>query len=133
MPNLANFSLLLLIFQIVFVIIGMQFFSGTVFLNADNQIVPPGQGIPPLNNFETLYNATTTVFAVMMNDNWHSIMFEYYKSKGVAAQAYFIITIIVLNTMMMNLFLALILENFENETRNHDNKDDEEIKVFTNL
>ena len=85
MPNLLTFSLLLLIISIVFVIIGMQFFSGSLYLDSNNRMVPVTLGIPPLNNFETLYNATTTVFAVMMVDNWHKIMFEYIRSKGVAA------------------------------------------------
>jgi hypothetical protein len=53
----------------------MQFFHSAVFLNSSNQLVPSDQGIPPLNNFENLYNASTTVFAVMINDNWHSMMF----------------------------------------------------------
>ena len=85
LPKLASFSLLLLIFQLVFVVIGMQFFSGTVFLNSSDELVTPDQGIPPLNNFENLYNATTTVFAIMINDNWHSMMFQYYRTQGIAA------------------------------------------------
>jgi hypothetical protein len=85
LPKLASFSLLLLIFQLVFVVIGMQFFSGTVYLNSSDELVTPDQGIPPLNNFENLYNATTTVFAIMINDNWHSMMFQYYRTQGIAA------------------------------------------------
>lgn len=75
LPKLASFSLLLLIFLTVFVIIGMQFFHSTVFLNSNNQLAPSDQGIPPLNNFENLYNASTTVIAVMINDNWHTMMY----------------------------------------------------------
>jgi Ion transport protein len=33
LPNLASFAFLLLIFQIVFIILGLQFFSGTVYLD----------------------------------------------------------------------------------------------------
>lgn len=42
-------------------------------------------GAPPLNNFESLYNASTTVFAVMMIDNWNQMMFDYYRGYGVQA------------------------------------------------
>jgi len=80
MPNLITFTLLLLIISTVFTIIGMQFFSGSTYLDSNNKLVGVDQGQPPLNNFESLYNSTTTVFAVMMTDNWHKIMFEYMRS-----------------------------------------------------
>jgi hypothetical protein len=75
LPNLASFGLLLFGFLIVFVILGLQFFSGTVYLDENDQVVDADHGIPPPNNFENLYNATTSVFAVMMTDNWNTIMY----------------------------------------------------------
>lgn len=75
LPNLASFGLLLFVFLIVFVILGLQFFSCTVYLDQNDKVVDASQGVPPANNFENLYNATTTVFAVMMTDNWNSIMY----------------------------------------------------------
>ena len=59
----------------------------------------------------------------MMVDNWHEIMFEYSRVKGLAAQAYFLITLIVLNTIMMNLLLALIIESIDSPKR-YDEEDD---------
>lgn len=70
LPDILTFGFLLTIFLIVFVILGIQFFSGAVYLDENNKLVPAGQGIPPLQNFENLYNASTTVFAVMMVSNW---------------------------------------------------------------
>jgi len=73
-----------------------------------------------LNNFENLYNATTTVFAIMMIDNWHNSMFDFYRSVGIGAQIYFIATIAILHIVLLNLFLALIIENFDESSENRD-------------
>jgi hypothetical protein len=75
LPNLASFGLLLFVFLVVFVILGLQFFPGEVYLDKNDKIVDADHGDPPLNNFENLYNATTTVFTVMMTDNWNVIMY----------------------------------------------------------
>ena len=36
LPNLASFAFLLFIFQVVFVILGLQFFAGAVYLDAND-------------------------------------------------------------------------------------------------
>jgi len=36
LPNLASFAFLLMIFQVVFVILGLQFFAGTVYLDKND-------------------------------------------------------------------------------------------------
>jgi hypothetical protein len=51
----------------------------------------------------------------MMLDNWHATMFDYYRGDGIGAQIYFIATITVLNFILLNLFLALIIENFDDK------------------
>lgn len=114
LPNLASFGLLLFVFLIVFVILGLQFFSSTVYLDENDQLVSADRGVPPLNNFQNLFNATTTVFAVMMTDNWNTIMYQYYRGLGISAQIYFVGTVVVLNIVLLNLFLALFFDSFEN-------------------
>ena len=51
LPNLASFGLLLFVFLIVFVILGLQFFSSTVYLDGNDQVVSADRGAPPPNNF----------------------------------------------------------------------------------
>jgi hypothetical protein len=116
LPNLASFGLLLFVFLIVFVILGLQFFPGAVYLDENDKIVDADRGDPPLNNFENLYNATTTVFTLMMTDNWNTVMYQYYRTLGIPAQIYFVGTVVVLNIVLLNLFLALFFESFENPT-----------------
>lgn len=54
-------------------------------------------------------------------------MYQYYRGCGVVAQIYFISTIFVLNIILLNLFLALILESFDNPTKLNDDSDDKEV------
>ena len=77
-----------------------------------------------MNNFENIYNASTTVFAVMMTDNWNQMMYQYYRGQGISAMIYFIGTIATLNIVLLNLFLALFLESFENPTAVTDSDQD---------
>lgn len=63
----------------------------------------------------------------MMVNNWSQIMYQYHRGCGVVAQFYFISTIFVLNIILLNLFLALILESFDNPTKLNDDSDDKEV------
>jgi len=56
-----------------------------VYLDKNDRLVDSKSGDPPFNNFENLYNASTTVFTIMMTDNWNQIMYSYYRKMGVSA------------------------------------------------
>jgi hypothetical protein len=61
----------MIVFLIVFMILGMQLFSFTVFIDHNDKIVTAlDGGKSPTNNFDNPYNAFVTVFAVMIGDNW---------------------------------------------------------------
>jgi hypothetical protein len=51
----------------------------------------------------------------------------------VAAQIYFIVAILVLNIILLNLFLAIILENFGVPTESEDDEKDAESTGLKNL
>ena len=58
----------------------------------------------------------------MMTDNWNTIMYQYYRGLGISAQIYFVGTVIVLNIVLLNLFLALFFDSFENPTKESDSE-----------
>ncbi len=47
-------------------------------------------------------------------------MYQYYRGLGISAQIYFVGTVIVLNIVLLNLFLALFVDSFENPTKESD-------------
>jgi hypothetical protein len=53
------------------------------------------------------------VFTILTGENWDSTMFIYAKSHGYVAIVYFISLVIIGVMIFLNLFLAILLENFE--------------------
>ena len=56
----------------------------------------------------------------MLLDNWHHSMFDYYRGLGIGVQLYYVTTIAVLHYILLNLFLALIIENFDDQDESND-------------
>ena len=74
---------------------------------------------PPRENFDTFGRAVLTVYQIFTSEDWSPIMFVYMHAFGPSACVYFIITFLVTNYVLANLFVAVILENFEVHTRPH--------------
>ena len=100
------------IFFVIFMVLGMEFFSFNTFYDENWKIVDDG-GRPPERNFENIFNAFVTVFSVMIGDNWNNIMYDFSRVHGAGAQVYFIVLTIVVNIILLNLLLAVLLDKFE--------------------
>jgi len=57
--------------------------------------------------------AALTVFEVMIGENWNAVMYDHMRSVGDTACVYFIALVILGNIIMLNLFLAILLGNFD--------------------
>jgi hypothetical protein len=49
----------------------------------------------------------------MIGENWNSVMYDHMRSVGSASCIYFIALVIFGNIIMLNLFLAILLGNFD--------------------
>lgn len=65
---------------------------------------------------ENLQNAFITVFSNLIGNGWNQAMYPYYRSQGIVALIYFVVSIIILNIILLKLFLALLLAKFANPT-----------------
>ena len=54
-----------------------------------------------------------TIFDVLIGDDWTSIMFNCIRAKGLGVSIYFILLVIMGTIILMNLFLAIMLGNFD--------------------
>lgn len=70
-------------------------------------------GIPPRENFDSIGFSIITIFEVLMGDNWNYIMYNCIRSVSKAAAVYFVMLVIGGNIIMLNLFLAILLGNFD--------------------
>lgn len=104
--------ILLLIF--IYTLIGLELFGFQIkFTKDESQVVTqPGQGYSPRNNFDDFYHAFLVVFQVLLSDNWDEIMFSFARVKGSMAILFFVSLIIIGVMFFLNIFLAILLENF---------------------
>jgi len=135
--EIGNFAILLLIFIFIYALIGMQIFANRMHFHPDSGNVirygEPGydEAEIPRSNFDTFAQAMTTVFQVLSGENWNSIMYDGRRATSSMSVAYFISLVVLGVFIVMSLFLAILLKNFESEGREGNNiifasNDDEE-------
>jgi hypothetical protein len=109
---IGNFTILLGLFIYVFSLLGMQFFAGKLrFDNEGNFDLENGS--LPRAHFDSLFFAFLAIFQVLVGDNWNEVMYDCMRSTGYSASFYFISLVVFGNIIMLNLFLAILLGNFD--------------------
>jgi len=110
----GDYCILLLLFIYVFALLGMSMFAGKVKFNADGDIdYEDPEAEVPRANFDHVLWAMITVFFVMIGENWNSTMYDHMRGTSKFAALYFIALVILGNIIMLNLFLAILLGNFD--------------------
>ena len=94
--------LLLILFTIIFALIGRQLFETEMPATTDSRAA-----------FDTFFHAFLTVFQVLTIDNWNGILYRAMgTSVGEYSFIYFAIWIFIGNFVLLNLFLAILLDAF---------------------
>lgn len=109
--TIGNYVILLSLFIYVYSLLGMQFFAGKLKFNEEGYYDENG-GVPRAN-FDTIYWSAITVFEVLIGDSWNQVMYNCILSVGVFSSLFFISLILFGNIIMLNLFLAILLGNFD--------------------
>ena len=109
-PALMNVGSLLLLLFFVFAVMGMNLFG-----EACVQIRGSGDGgrfITNYNNFESFGYSMLTLFRCLTGEDWNAVMQEIYDEGYPQAYPFFVSFVIAGNFMLLNLFIAVILESF---------------------
>ena len=102
--SLAYLFLLLLLFLFIFTLLGMQIFGGEFNF-------PEGL---PRGNFDNFHWAFVTTFQVLTTENWNDILTSSLRSSlGIWSSFFLIFWIILGNFIILNLFLAILLDSVE--------------------
>lgn len=72
-------------------------------------------------NFNSFISGFIVVFSVLTGENWDDTMFKFAKQKGYIAIFFFVSLVIVGVMIFLNLFLAILLENFEDDEEEEEN------------
>lgn len=107
-----SFLCLLSFFMYIFALVGMSTFAGQVMFDGDGNL-NLDSGMSPRENFDTLGGALLTIFDVLIGYDWISIMFNCIRAKGPVVSIYFIALVVLGTIILMNLFLAIMLGNFD--------------------
>ena len=130
MKHTAIFSVLLLMFALIFTLLGMELFGHNVRfhdgqpVDVDNEL-----GISPRPNFDNLGMGFTTVFAIAIGDDWNYLMAQAFRSEGTIAVFFFIVVYCSMTLILLSLFLAILLEKFAIEEASGSQEDQEEKSV----
>merc|ERR1719502_753948 len=111
------FAVLLFLFMYIFSLLGMQFFANQ--LRFDDAGYALQVGTPRWYaaeserlNFDSFLWAITTVFVVITGENWNVVMYDCWRGYNWTAALYFMLLIVLGIFLLMNLFLAILLNNF---------------------
>eukprot|EP00945_MAST-04E_sp_MAST-4E-sp1_P008438 g8438.t1 len=132
--DIANFTVVLFLFIYIFALIGMQLFANKFRFDPETNeplsMLENGyeSGQVPRANFDTFIWAVATVFQVLTGENWNTIMYDGMRVAGAGGAAYFITLVVLGNFIVLNLFLAILLGNFEN-TNIDDDEEDELVRL----
>lgn len=70
-------------------------------------------GTSPRGNFDGFVNAISSVFIILLGENYFIYMYDTARSVGKISVLFFVTLILFGNIILLKLFLAVLLENFE--------------------
>uniref|UniRef100_A0A8C2KF35 Voltage-dependent L-type calcium channel subunit alpha n=1 Tax=Cyprinus carpio TaxID=7962 RepID=A0A8C2KF35_CYPCA len=121
MKSIASLLLLLFLFIIIFSLLGMQVFGGK--FNFDETQTKR-------STFDNFPQALLTVFQILTGEDWNAVMYDGImayggpSSSGMIVCIYFIILFICGNYILLNVFLAIAVDNLADaESLNTDSKE----------
>uniref|UniRef100_A0A3P9NQ46 Voltage-dependent L-type calcium channel subunit alpha n=1 Tax=Poecilia reticulata TaxID=8081 RepID=A0A3P9NQ46_POERE len=118
MKSIASLLLLLFLFIIIFSLLGMQVFGGK--FNFDETQTKR-------STFDNFPQALLTVFQILTGEDWNAVMYDGIQayggpsSSGMVVCFYFIILFICGNYILLNVFLAIAVDNLADEEEEEDN------------
>ncbi|XP_073076774.1 voltage-dependent N-type calcium channel subunit alpha-1B isoform X7 [Manis javanica] len=125
MKSIVSLLFLLFLFIVVFALLGMQLFGGQ--FNFQDET--------PTTNFDTFPAAILTVFQILTGEDWNAVMYHGIESqggvsKGMFSSFYFIVLTLFGNYTLLNVFLAIAVDNLANAQEL--TKDEEEMEEAAN-
>ena len=113
LTTIGDYAILLMLFIYVFSLLGMSFFAGKIRFNEDNDRLDLENGVSPRINFDTLGWTFVTIFEVLLGEGWNDIMYSCMRATGYHTALYYVALVMGGNIVMLNLFLAILLGNFD--------------------
>uniref|UniRef100_A0A914MNP8 Voltage-dependent calcium channel type A subunit alpha-1 n=1 Tax=Meloidogyne incognita TaxID=6306 RepID=A0A914MNP8_MELIC len=110
MRSIISLLFLLFLFIVIFALLGMQLFGGKFNF----------QNYHPYTHFDTFPIALITVFQILTGEDWNEVMYLAIESQGgiygggMVYCIYFIVLVLFGNYTLLNVFLAIAVDNLAN-------------------
>ncbi|XP_064818705.1 voltage-dependent T-type calcium channel subunit alpha-1I-like [Oncorhynchus masou masou] len=110
MDNVATFCMLLMLFIFIFSILGMHIFGCKFSLKTE-----AGDTVPDRKNFDSLLWAIVTVFQILTQEDWNTVLYNGMAATSPLAALYFVALMTFGNYVLFNLLVAILVEGFQAE------------------
>jgi len=120
LKDIRDFSILLMLFIFTACLLAREGFSYKVAFDKDtNEPIDwrDSNAEFPDSTFNSFYDSLLSVFIVLANDGWSTIYINHYRAvNSVSSTVFFIMLILFGQYVMINLFLAILLKNFDEDS-----------------
>uniref|UniRef100_A0A8C2KAU6 Calcium channel, voltage-dependent, N type, alpha 1B subunit, a n=1 Tax=Cyprinus carpio TaxID=7962 RepID=A0A8C2KAU6_CYPCA len=128
MKSIISLLFLLFLFIVVFALLGMQLFGGQ--FNFEDET--------PTTNFDTFPAAILTVFQILTGEDWNAVMYHGIESqggvhRGMFCSVYFIVLTLFGNYTLLNVFLAIAVDNLANAQELTKDEEEQEEAISKKL
>uniref|UniRef100_A0A7S3Y434 Ion transport domain-containing protein n=1 Tax=Heterosigma akashiwo TaxID=2829 RepID=A0A7S3Y434_HETAK len=103
LASLVNVGSLLVLLIFVYGVMGMNLFG---------EVANDGEWITEFNNFRTFVWSVLVLFRCATGESWNGLMHELMRQGHTVALPFFVTYALLCNFLLLNLFIAVILENF---------------------
>ena len=139
--EIGNFGILLFLFIFIYSLCGMQFFANRMRFDdngwkIDISDYEAWENAPdhPQHHFDDIAWAMVTVFQILTGEDWNAAMYDGVRSAKIPELAIiFYLSLVIFGAfIVMNLFLAILLGNFEGNDDIVQNKEEARFTEFSN-
>lgn len=115
LKDISNIIILLGIFVYTYMLIGMELYAYKARFNpVTNKLDLSEAGVYPRFNFNTALDAFIAVFIVLANDGWSEIYYDLCRATDSVSTAFYFLSLLILGQfIILNLFIAILIENFD--------------------
>ncbi|CAB3996293.1 voltage-dependent N-type calcium channel subunit alpha-1B-like [Paramuricea clavata] len=122
--SILSLLFLLFLFIVIFALLGMQLFGAKFKIAREEN---------PRTNFDDFWNAMLSVFQILTGEDWNAVMYDGVMASGgphsvtgLGVSLYFVLLVVLGNYTLLNVFLAIAVDNLANAQQLNEDEEAEE-------
>jgi len=112
MNSSSAFIGLLCLMIFVFSLVGMTMFGDTFDKECEEDSSGEEVCYAPRANYDSMFTAAVVSFQIMTMENWNEVLYIGILSNGIVAAIFIILNLLIGGFLMMNIFLAILIDNY---------------------